>query len=119
MSDAQRTKVIAEVQNGLGFFIQTNPLASISFSFEVRDVQLDVAADRNAANLEALWRDPAMAQLGFSPNFAGVEDYVQDLRSRMGTRWTYCAFFTKYPVGHFAYASIGGPRLVMHYDNDG
>jgi hypothetical protein len=119
LSDAQRTKVIAEVQNGLGFFIQTNPLAGITFSFEVRDVQLDVAADPNAANLEAVWRDPAMAQLGFSPSFAGVEDYVQDLRSRMGTRWTYCAFFTKYPVPHFAYASIGGPRLVMHYDNDG
>jgi hypothetical protein len=119
LSEAQRTKVIAEVQNGLGFFIETNPLAGITFSFEIRDVQLDVPPDPDAASLEAVWRDPAMATLGFSPSFSGVGEYVEDLRSRMGTRWAYCAFFTKYPVGHFAYASIGGPRLVMHYDNDG
>ena len=49
----------------------------------------------------------------------GCAAYVNDMRSWFGTRWGYCAFFTKYPVGHFAYASLGGPRLVMHYGNDG
>ena len=118
-SEAERTKVIAEVQNGLGFFIETNPLSDITFSFEIRDVQLDVPADPEAADLEALWRNPAMAALGFSPDWSGVEAYVEDLRTRLATRWTYCAYFTKYPLAHFAYAFIGGPRLVMQYDNDG
>jgi hypothetical protein len=118
-SDAQRTKVIAEVQNGLGFFIETNPVSDITFSFEIRDIQLDVPADPDADGLEALWRDPAMAALGFSADWTGVLAYVEDLRTRFATRWAYCAFFTKYPLSHFAYASIGGPRLVMQYDNDG
>ena len=60
-----------------------------------------------------------MAAIGFSADWNGVGAYVEDIRSRFGTRWTYCGFFTKYPLSHFAYASIGGPRLVMDYNNDG
>ena len=42
-----------------------------------------------------------------------IQNYVYD------TDWGYCAFFTKYPVGHFAYAYLGGPYLVMQYAIDG
>jgi FG-GAP-like repeat len=118
-SDAERLKVVAEVQNGLGFYATTNPLAGISFAYDIRNVSLAVAADPAAADLEALWRDPAMGALGFSANWSGVSAYVEDIRARFGTRWTYCGFFTKYPLSWFAYASIGGPRLVMDYNNDG
>lgn len=60
-----------------------------------------------------------MAELGWGAGMSNVGAYVQDLRSRLHTRWGYCAYFTKYPTGHFAYASLGGPRLVMQYSNDG
>jgi FG-GAP-like repeat len=60
-----------------------------------------------------------MAALGYTANFSGVAAYVEANRTRFGTRWTYCGFVTKYPLQHFAYASIGGPRLVMDYANDG
>jgi hypothetical protein len=118
-SDAEITKVVAEVQNGLGWYATTNPLAGISFSYDIQNVTLGVAADPAAADLEAHWRDPAMGALGFSADWSGVQSYVEDLRNRFGTRWTYCGFFTKYPLSWFAYASIGGPRLVMDYNNDG
>ncbi|HEX8347114.1 MAG TPA: hypothetical protein VF657_20610, partial [Actinoplanes sp.] len=113
------TKVVAEVQNGLGFYATTNPLAAISFSYDIRNVTLTTPANPSAPDLEGLWRNPAMAAIGFSADFDGVRAYVESIRTRLGTRWTYCVFFTKYPVSHFAYASIGGPRIVMHYDNDG
>jgi hypothetical protein len=118
-SDAELVKVVAEVQNGLGWLATVNPLAGISFSYDIQNVNVAVQPDPNAADLEALWRDPAMAALGFSGDWNGVVSYVEDIRARFGTRWTYCGFFTKYPLGHFAYASIGGPRLVMDYNNDG
>ncbi len=118
-SDAERTKVVAEVQNGLSFYATTNPVAGISFSYDIQIVTVDTPPDPNAADLEALWRDPAMGALGFSADWSGVTAYVEDIRNRFGTRWTYCGFFTKYPLGWFAYASIGGPRLVMQYANDG
>ena len=107
-SEEERTKVIAEVQNGLGFFIETNPLSGITFSFEIRDVQLDIPADPEADDLEALWRNPRDGSTRSSPDWSGVDAYVEDLRTRLATRWTYCAFFTKYPLAHFAYAFIGG-----------
>jgi hypothetical protein len=118
-TEAERTKIVAEVQNGLGFYATTNPLAGISFSYDIQYVTLAVPADPNAPDLEAHWRDPAMGALGFSADWNGVVSYVEDIRNRFGTRWTYCGFFTKYPLGWFAYASIGGPRLVMDYNNDG
>ena len=118
-SNDEILKVVAEVQNGLSFYATSNPIAGISFSYDIQDVAVTAAANPNAPDLEALWRDPAMAAIGYSADFAGVGAYVEDLRNRFGTRWTYCGFFTKYPLSHFAYASIGGPRLVMQYDNDG
>ena len=118
-SEAERTKVVAEVQNGLSFYATANPVAGISFAYDIQIVTVATPPDPNAADLEALWRDPAMGALGFSADWAGVTAYVEDIRNRFGTRWTYCGFFTKYPLGWFAYASIGGPRLVMQYANDG
>lgn len=118
-SAAEQTKVVAEVQNGLSYFASANPKAGLTFTYDIRHVSVNVAANPGAADLEAVWRDPAMGALGFPASWAGVGQYVESLRSGFGTRWTYCAFFTKYPLGWFAYAQIGGPRLVMQYDNDG
>jgi hypothetical protein len=68
---------------------------------------------------ETLWRDPAMASLGYGVGLAGVQQYIEDLRQNLHTQWAYCGFFTKYQLGWFAYASIGGPRIVMDFANDG
>jgi hypothetical protein len=118
-SDAERTKVVAEVQNGLSFYATTNPIVGISFSYDIQNVTLAIPADPAAADKEAHWRNPAMAAIGFSADENGVLSYIEDLRTRFGTRWTYCAFFTKYPLDWFAYAFIGGPRVIMDYNNDG
>lgn len=118
-SAAERTKVVAEVQNGLGWYASAAPRAGLSFHYDVHVVPLTVAPDPNAGDLEGRWRDPALAALGYPAGGNGVLQYAEHLRSSLGTRWTYVAFFTKYPLGHFAYAYIGGPYLVMDYANDG
>ncbi len=92
----------------------------MTFAYDIRTVQITRAPNPALSGyepLEAHWRDPAMAKIGFAPNFSGVKEYVKAIRSNLGTKWGYVAFFTKYPVNHFAYASK--PRLVMHYANDG
>ena len=120
-SSAERTKVVAEVQNGLGWLATQNP-QGVSWHYEIKVVSLTVkpnSNDQSRKQKEVRWRDPAMKKLGYGKGIAGVQDYVEDLRKKKKTSWAYCAFFTKYPLGHFAYASIGGPRLVMDYANDG
>lgn len=115
----ERTRVIAEVQNGLTFLAMANPAAGITFAYAINIVRLNVQPDPNAEDKEALWRDPAMEALGYLGSWDSVSQYVQNLRQQSRTRWAYCAFFTKYPLDWFAYATIGGPRLVMDYNNDG
>jgi Bacterial tandem repeat domain 1 len=120
-SQTERTKVVAEVQNGLGWLATQNP-EGLVFKYDIKTITVNVqpgADNLSFEQKESRWRDPAMQQLGFSTGMAGVSAYVEKIRQNLATTWTYCAFFTKYPLGHFAYASIGGPRLVMHYDNDG
>ncbi len=119
-TDAERTKVVAEVQEGLTWLGGREPKAGVSFAYDIRVVRVDRAPDPTLSGYEPLeshWRDPAMAKLGFAGNFGGVRDYVKGIRTNLATKWAYVAFFTKYPVHHFAYASK--PRLVMHYGNDG
>ena len=118
-SAAERQHVVAEVQNGLGWYAAQNPAANITFVYDIQTVRVNVQPNPNAPDLEGLWRDPAMAALGYAANWSGVTSYVEHLRTSLATQWTYCAYFTKYPLSWFAYASIGGPRLVMAYDNDG
>jgi hypothetical protein len=117
---AEQTKIVAEVQAGAGWLAAFNPWAGVSFSYDIRPVSITTQPNAAASDNESRFRDPAVAALGFQANWNGVWDYVNWLRANKHTNWAYCVFFVKgYPVDHFAYASIGGPRLVMEYANDG
>jgi len=119
-TEAERTQIVAEVQAGLGWLAGVNPWAGVSFNYDIRPVTINVQPDATATDNESRWRDPAMGQVGFSQNFQGVRDYVAWLRNDRRTNWAYCGFFVKgYPLDHFGYANIGGPRIVMDYANDG
>ncbi len=118
-TEAERTKIVAEVQNGLTWLGSMEPSRGVSWSYEVRTPSITATRGPDTlsfAEKEERWRNPTMAALGFSADWAGVGAYVSDLRTRLRTDWAYCAFFTRYPIGHFGYASIGGPRLVMDYN---
>lgn len=120
-TNAEQVKVVAEVQNGLSWLGSQTP-NGISWVYDLKPLSLNVNPGPSTLSFgekEALWRDPAMQALGYGTGMAGVLAYVQDLRAAKNTTWGFCAFVTKYPVGHFAYASLGGPRLVMDHANDG
>ena len=113
-SPAQRTKAAGEAQTGVAFLAGVNPAAGVSFHYEIHVVDIDVPADPTLpeSELEALWREPVLDQMGF----ANTSDYVKKLRADFGTKWAYAAFFTKYPVDHFAYAN--SVRVVMEWNDD-
>jgi hypothetical protein len=119
-SATERTKIVAEVQNGLGWLASQSP-TGVTWVYDIQVVSIATQPGANTPDdqKEALWRDPAMAKLGYGSGLANVTQYVEALRTKYGTTWAYCCFFTKYPLRHFAYASIGGPRIVMDYANDG
>jgi len=69
----------------------------------------------NTAEAEALWRDPALTELGFATGEAGRDALVADLKSDHDTQWAYAGFFTKHPTTWFAYTS--DHRTVIRYSD--
>ena len=118
-TDAETVNAIAEVQNAASWLGNARLVTPISWSYQLRDIKLTVPPNPKAPDLEAVWRDPTLAALGYPPGLAGMQQYVNDLRNTLVTQWAYCAFIIKYPANHFAYAYPGGPGLVMQYSNDG
>jgi len=111
----EREQIVAEAQNSLSFFIWSNRWVPLSFDYSLVDVQLSQPAAPLAPDLEAVWLPPTMQALGYTSPL----EYAEALRRTFNTDWTYCAFFTKYPLQHFAYAYPGGPYMVMDPANDG
>jgi hypothetical protein len=121
IEDAERTNLVAEVQNGLTW-LGSRGAQAVTWIYDFRRVILSVLPDPGDTTLglkEARWRDPAMVQLGFEASAAGVVAYVESLRADFDANSAYCVFFTRYPLGHFAYTFLDGKHIVMHYDNDG
>ncbi|WP_190085778.1 VCBS repeat-containing protein [Streptomyces longisporoflavus] len=116
-------KAVAEVQGGLGFFTTANPVAGISFAYDIQNVALTVSPDSSlppdadAETLEAVWRDPTLASLGHKADASGVRSYIEAIRKSFSTRWAYCVFFARYPLYSSAYATADRTHVVMDYDN--
>lgn len=65
---------------------------------------------------EALWRDQALAQLGYPAGGDGIAQLTQFFQGATGAQFGFVVFFTKMPVSWFAYA--GGLRIVMRRRGD-
>ena len=116
LSAAEKTKIIAEVQEGLGFLATVEPAAGVTFVYDIQDVTVSAAPNPNCNSYEgceSIWRTPALQQMGV----AGVSDYIANIQASKGTDWAYAVFFTKYKLNHFAYAYTN--YLCMEYSNDG
>ncbi|HEX9985350.1 MAG TPA: sialidase family protein [Thermoanaerobaculia bacterium] len=118
--DDEIDTITVQVVSGADFLAGANPEAGLTFDIERNIVDVTAAPPASCPTYEqceAVWRDPALAQLGYSPNRAGSVQYAEALQDQPGIDWGYVAYVTKYPLGHSAYSS--GERLVISYDNDG
>ncbi|MDI7275694.1 MAG: hypothetical protein QME94_06935 [Anaerolineae bacterium] len=125
----RRQLVLAEIQDGLDWWAANEPRAELTF---VYDVHLDVPTAHEpialSSNDEGIWIGEAMSSLGYggpTGYFERVYAYLNDLRAAYGTDWAFAIFVADsynddgyFANGGFAYAYIGGPFLVMTYDND-
>ena len=118
-SAAEQTKVVQEVQEGLSFLANAEPRANVRFVYDIRFVDVNVSPGNTGdyETAEAPWRNAALTKMGFAGNRQGSIDYVRQLRTQKATDWAYVAYFTKYPLHHFAYAIQ--EKLCMEYANDG
>jgi hypothetical protein len=122
LSESEAVKVLQEVQEGLDWLVQAEPRARLSFVYDIHRLTVQTEPGPYAAEVEPFermesgWRDAALGAMGYKAGRAGYRKYVNDLRANKDTDWAYAAFFTKYPLNHFAYAAY--EKIVMHYAND-
>lgn len=127
---AEEAKVVSEIQNGLTWWANQNPSASVSFKYDIHyRVPTKYEPINRPSTDEDLWIKEAMAYLGHAGTdyFTQVRDYINALRNLLKTNWAFAIFVVdssndingEFTDGFFAYAYVGGPFLVMTYDNDG
>lgn len=127
---SRQIEALGEIQNGLSILAGSNPDAHISFVYDVNYfVPTSYEPINHPYSYQAYWISQTMTFLGYPGTFyfTQVRDYMNDLRETLKTDWSYAIFVVdsyndadgKFTDGYSAYAYLGGPFLVMTYDNDG
>jgi hypothetical protein len=106
----------------LDFLDDLEPRANITFNYQITPVQVNALPNPNIPKndfdgREAVWMYEALGLLGFAKNKRGIDQYVS--RLNQSNSQSFVAFFTKYPLAHFAYALPTLGYLCMNYYNDG
>jgi len=122
-------RVIAEIVTALSWWEAQNPSAGVTFRDEAYIVSTSYEPISRPSTDQNLWISEAITHLGYPGTnyFTQVRDYVNDLRKELHTDWAFVIFVVDsskdsdgyFTDDYFAYAYLGGPFLVMTYDNDG
>lgn len=124
------SEVVSEIRGGLSWFANYKFDAHVGFVYDIHyGVPTKYEPIKHPMTYQQYWISEAMTYLGYSGTnyFTQVRDYVNGLRDAIGTDWAFTIFVVdsyydsdgKFSDGHSAYAYLGGPFLVLTYDNDG
>lgn len=128
-TDDRKAQVLSEIMSGLDWWTRQNTKSPLSFSFISETIPTQYEPITRSYAGEALWVPDVLTKKGYTTGsrFEMARDYVNDLRAAHHTDWGFLIFVVdslndlngKFADGYFAYAYLGGPYLVMTYDNDG
>jgi hypothetical protein len=137
-SSARESEVVARIASGLEWVRLQEPQAALRFVYHVIPGRTDPrartgyepirsAADPLGATGEDRWVKEVLGKLGYpsGDRFARSRAFASDTRAADGTDWAVNVFVVDsladadgtFSDGRFAYCFIGGPHLVMTYDN--
>ena len=137
-SAARESEVVARIVSGLEWIRMQEPQSALRFVYHVIPGRTDSrgrtayepiqrAADPTGANGEDRWVKEILAKIGYATGdrFVRSRAYDADTRAADGTDWAVTIFVVdslvdadgKFADGRFAYSWIGGPHVVMTYDN--
>jgi len=131
-------QVKSEITEGLNWWETTFALQNslhnldfqIDFTFADNPVATGYEPIKHPQSDERLWIDDFLDQVGYNTSssiFTDLDLWNHAQRVAKGTDWAFTIFVAdslgdvdgKFSDGRFAYAYLGGPFLMMTYDNDG
>lgn len=137
-SSDRENDAVARIASGLEWVRAQEPQAALQFVYHVLAGRTDLrartgyepirrAADPSGTTGEDLWVKGILAKLGYvsGDRFARSRAFASDTRRADGTDWAVNVFVVdsyvdadgRFADGRFAYCWVGGPHLVMTYDN--
>lgn len=126
---AKRSAVLSQVQSAMDWWAARNSAAGLSFSYTNTTLTTGYEPINRPSTDEALWIAQVMGKLGYTESDAydRVFHYNADRRDALGTDWSYTIFMVdserdsdgEFADNYFAYAYLGGPFVIMTYNNDG
>jgi hypothetical protein len=123
--------VNVEIQDGLNWWVTNrHPLAEVNFTIHDPDiVETSYEPIARPSSDRGLWMNEIMGILGYeASSFSyNIRSFDNDLRNQDNTNWAFTIFVVdssadedgEFSDNRFAFASRGGPYIVMTYDNDG
>ena len=124
----RQAQALSEIMTGLGWWTNQSEKGPLSFTFVSQTVPTKYEPITRPYYDEANWIPDIMGKLGYpGTRFTAAKNYVNDLRAEHEADWGFVIFVVdslndfngKLADGYFAYAYLGGPYMVMTYDNNG
>ncbi|MBU7031932.1 MAG: hypothetical protein HXS53_05345 [Theionarchaea archaeon] len=127
-TEEEEAKATSEIQNGLNWLLLQDTDIDLQFVYEFHyNVPVGYEPISRPHSDDDLWEQQAMFHLGYTnPDYLINEyTYANDLRKRYGTDWAFIILMVdssedednSFADGHYAYAFLGGPRMVATYSN--
>ncbi|MBU1753389.1 VCBS repeat-containing protein [bacterium] len=134
----EANEAISKIQAAMDWWASIEPDSHLSFYYDIHTpfdgtMSVTTATEPITTNTEKTWIKQVMNGLGYTdPGQGIVEDYFyyvfdynNDIRDMFGTHWAFTIFAADssndsdgcFPNGGFAYSYLGGPFVIMTYDN--
>ena len=120
ITDAEKSKVVSEVTEGLNMLANFEPRADIQWFYDFKRPKITLPAsaftNANKNSWEDLWRNAAIQSMGYAASYDGMVAYANKIKANNTAGWGYAIFVTKYPKDWFAYE--WGNHVVMDFTVD-
>ena len=129
----EENQVTSEIQDSMNWWKNQNVDAGVSFNFDWNykvPISYEPIIHPSAVTndyYQGLWVSEALASIGYDTGdwVERAYSYINDLRMNKNTDWAYAIFIIDssedtngaFSDGYFAYSYLGGPFLIMTYDN--
>lgn len=122
-SKGQGPQILSEITSGLNWWVAmkrgSTPLTFVydkHMSVSTKYEPISESSDYN-------WMSDVLKNMGYIDSYA----YINDIRTKLNTDWSFVYYVVNsyndsdgtFPSGYFGYACVGGPYVVMTWDNDG
>lgn len=123
------SQAISQIQAGLSWWQARDPNAHLTFVYDIHNpANTSYEPINRSSDDEGLWIGQVLGNLGYADSnyYERAFSYLNNIRNGLNTDWAISIWVAdsandadgEFTDGSFAYAYVGGPVMVMTYDND-